>query len=162
MSGQEHFTALKNEQTARIVLRDTALYVFIGTVFGIYAAEGQAGANTNLVEIIRACSTAVSAIMFSIYLSNDYYVSRIGQFARSADNDFSSWEDYHRKGALYVLQKYFRSFLVVALFAGWTLYQAIPILEHGSFATRVMTIFFSGLVAFELLLFALLHMKERR
>lgn len=151
----DHLVALKNEQTARIVLRDTALYVQLGTIFGIYAAEGQAAANLELVEWIRAVSTLVSAVMLSIYMSNDYYVSRIGRFicSESSSQEFQRWESYHRTGVYYALQKYLRFALVLLIFGGWSAYQSIPVFEAGTISTRAITAIGSTCLLLELAFF---------
>lgn len=151
----DHFTALKNEQTARIVMRETALYVYIGTIFAVYAAEGQAGANAALVEWIQAVSTALSAIMFSIYLSNDFYVSRIGAFVRGHPQAgaFIDWENFHRQGIVHAVQKSFRTIVVILLFGGWALYRSIPVLETGQPLTKAIAIVFGTIILIELLAF---------
>lgn len=151
----EHLAAIKNEQTARIVLRDTALYVFLGTIFAAYAAEGQAGANTALVELIRTAATGLSAIMLSIYLSNDYYVSKIGDFiAQDEDAEaFKRWEAYHRIGVRHHIQKFSRTVIVLALFGGWAAYQAIPVVAHGDPLARVAALVFGALVLAQLAVF---------
>lgn len=159
----DHLVALKNEQTARIVLRDTALYVFIGTIFGIYAAEGQAGTNRELVELIRACSTVVSAIMLSIYMSNDYYVSKIARFVcdQATDKGFDLWENYHRKGKYYGFQKLLRFLLVIVMFGGWSVYQGWPVFLHGNDATRVIAVAGGGVVLVELVFFVSVYFDRR-
>lgn len=159
----DHLVALKGEQTARIVLRDTALYIFIGTIFGAYAAEGQAGSNSDLVQQIRAFSLALAALMFSIYLSNDYYVSRIGTFVgkHPAAGKFSEWEAFHRKGVLYHLQKLFRTLVIFLLFGGWTVYQGALIFATGEPNTRIATIVFGSVVALELVFFISLLFERR-
>jgi hypothetical protein len=124
----DHLVVLKNEQTARIVLRDTALYVHLGAIIGVYAAIGQAGSNQSLVEVIRTSSVALSIVMFSIYLSNDYYVSKLGRFIRSfGDDQFQGWEQFHRQGIRYRIQKSLRTIIVVMLFGVWTAVQTYEV-----------------------------------
>lgn len=159
----EHLVALKNEQTARIVMRDTSLYVFLGTIFAVYAAEGQAGQNASLVELIRTCSTGLSAIMLTIYLSNDYYVSKIGDFV-AADKDaitFKRWEDFHRSGWRHHVQKFFRTAIVLLLFGGWSLYQAIPVVQFGDAIARAVALLFGAIVVFQLAVFLSLALQPR-
>jgi hypothetical protein len=134
----DHIVALKNEQTARIVLRDSALYVFIGAIFAFYAAEGQAGSNANLIYWIHLASSIIAAGMFSIYLSNDFYVSQISRFVASEkDPEFCKWEEFHRKGAGYTLQKHLRSLVVYVVFGIWGIYQAISIFSSGDLLIRI-------------------------
>lgn len=151
----EHLASLKNEQTARIVLRDTALYVFLGIIFAVYAAEGQAGSNHKLIELIRTCSTGLSAIMLSIYLSNDHYVSEIGRFVCSEPraDAFKRWEHSHRKGWRHHVQKFFRTLIVVLLFGGWAVYQTIQVFASGSIPARVAAALFDIIVIVQLSVF---------
>lgn len=151
----DYLNSLKSEQTARIVMRDTSLYVFLGTIFAVYAAEGQAGANTNLVELIRVCSTALSAIMLSIYLSNDYYVSKIGAFVAKDPKakDFHRWEAFHRTGWRHHVQKFFRTIVVLLLFGGWALYQGLPLLQSSNLLARSAVVVFGLIVTAQLIVF---------
>lgn len=159
----DHLIALKNEQSARIVLRDTALYVFIGTIFGVYAAEGQAGANRELVELIRACSMVVSAIMLSIYMSNDYYISKIARFVcdKDSEGEFKRWENYHRRGGYYQFQKLLRFILVLLMFGGWAVYQGLPVFSHGTAETRIIAMGGGAIVLVELIFFVVVYLDRR-
>ncbi|MDE8654617.1 hypothetical protein [Novosphingobium album (ex Liu et al. 2023)] len=130
-SGQAELIALKSEQTARIVLRDTTLYVHIASIIAIYAAEGQAGSNEPLVHSIRVAATILSAVIFSIYASNDFYVSSIGKFAAAHGSSLLQvWEREHRIGRRYRLQKFLRAAAVLIVFPGWTTLQIAPILAR--------------------------------
>lgn len=150
----DHFIVLKSEQTARLVLRDTALYIYLGAIIAIYAAEGQAGSNADLVQIIRLCSVGLVAIMFSIYLSNDYYVSKIGKFiSENAGDDFRRWETYHRVGLRYRLQKYLRTIVVVFLFGGWALFQGLQAYSTPGTIGRWVVVACGIVVAIQLLFF---------
>lgn len=157
----DYLTVLKNEQTARIVMRDTSLYVFLGTIFAVYAAEGQAGSNAALVELVRTSATGLSAIMLSIYLSNDYYVSKIGEFVAKDPKaaDFKRWEAFHREGWRHHAQKFFRTLIVLALFGGWAIYQALPVILAGAPLARNAAIAFTTLVGLELIVFLTLALK---
>lgn len=151
----DHIVALKNEQTARIVMRDTSLYVFLVTVFAVHAAEGQVGSNTALLDLIQTCSTALSAIMLSIYLSNDYYVSKIGAFIRMdpGAEEFHQWEAFHRFGWRHHAQKLFRTFFVVILFGGWAFYQGHAVLQSEDIVARGAAIIFCVVVTLQILFF---------
>lgn len=129
--GQAVLIALKAEQSARIVLRDTTLYVHIASVIAIYAAEGQAGNNVELVHAIRAAATVLSAVIFSIYASNDFYVSSIARFASDHGAGLlQRWEREHRGGRRYRLQKILRAAAVLIVFPGWTTLQIFPLMNE--------------------------------
>lgn len=144
-------------------MRDTALYVFLATIFAVYAAEGQAGRNSDLVELIRTCSTGLSAIMLSIYLSNDYYVSKIGAFVAQDKSaaDFQRWEAFHRTGWRHHVQKFARTLVVVVLFGGWTIYQGLPVLRAGSPTAQVSAIVFGIIVFLQLFVFLTFALQRK-
>lgn len=122
----DHIIALKSEQSARIVMRETALYVQLGSIFAAYAVEGQAGQNLDLVNVIRISSMLIALVMISIYLSNDYYVTRISNFIKSASIDkFSEWENTRKDNIYYQFQKHLRTLSTMIVFLGWEVFQAV-------------------------------------
>lgn len=128
----DELIALKGEQTARIVLRDTTLYVHIASIVAIYAAEGQAGSNAELVASIRAFAIVLTAVICSIYASNDFYVSRLAHFASTHGAALlQAWENEHRLGVRYRLQKLLRASTVLIVFPGWATLQLAPMLQAG-------------------------------
>lgn len=129
---QDELGPLKSEQTARIVLRDTTLYVHIASVVAIYAAEGQAGDNADLVASIRAFAIVLTAVICSIYVSNDFYVSRLAHFASTYGSELmKAWETEHRKGVRYRLQKLLRATAILTVFPGWATLQLMPVIRAG-------------------------------
>ena len=105
------YEALKSEQTSRINFRDAALYLQLTastTAVGIYL-EFQRDA----VLLLVCLSAAFFAVLYFI---NDFYVSRIGIYLRALSEEFSSWEEYHRKGIGYRIQKWLRRVLITGTF----------------------------------------------
>jgi hypothetical protein len=128
--GQEELIALKGEQTARIVLRDTTLYVHIASIVALYAAEGQAGSNDSLVSAIQAFAVVLAAVICSIYASNDFYISRLARFALCHGSAvLRAWENEHRAGVRYRFQKAMRTSAVLLVFPGWATLQLAPLIE---------------------------------
>ena len=133
---------LKSEQTARIVLRDTTLYVHIASIVAVYAAEGQAGSNTELVGYIRAFAIVLAAVICCIYASNDFYISRIAEFtSRQGSELLQSWEREHRSGKRYRAQKALRTTAVLAVFPGWTTLQLVPLVKQHLGSLGLVAIF---------------------
>ena len=99
----------KNEQIARIVLRDTTLYVNLTLVAALFATQP---ANNSLNHF--AMFPVWSLVMVSIYYSNDYYVSALRDYVKHTDKSRASWESKKPRGFGYKLQKELR-FLVVLI-----------------------------------------------
>ena len=111
---ETEFAAMKSEQTARLVLRDTSLYtqiVISATLLGLLQF------NSMKVWLPIAFSGA-SFVIFCIYATNDIYVTQISKFVSERFRTLSSWEDWHRAGLLYRFQKAFRQFAVFGAFVG--------------------------------------------
>lgn len=116
----DYLVALKAEQSSRITMRETALYVHLGAIFAVLAAEGQAGSNNSLRDIIICLSSCVTLVMFSIYLSNDYYITLISRYCMQfPDPSIQRWESERRKNFVYFIQKNTRIVIVILAFVGW-------------------------------------------
>lgn len=129
------YQALKEEQSARITLRETALYFNVGIFLSFVAVIYSVNDGSHLSYFVL--SSYVSSIMFWVYFNNDYYVNTIRLYieadlfdiaksiytAPTADGDNSissdemqpfSWERSHRrapKSWLHTPAKIFALFL---------------------------------------------------
>lgn len=117
------YAALKSEQTTRMTLRETALYLNIIVTISIFAVYFQSEVGK---QAILLCVPSVSLILFWIYRSNDAVVTIIRNYIKheldvgrrdSSPNETKThwfgWETYHRRISIgRVLRK------VVNLFVG--------------------------------------------
>ena len=74
------YVALKQEQTTRISLRETALYANLAVNATMLAGLLSASSKLSIPVILAV--PYVSAIMFWIYFNNDYYVTTISEYIR--------------------------------------------------------------------------------
>ncbi len=72
------YAALKQEQTARLALRETALYVNLAVLLSLLAARVQAV--VVLDDKVMLMLPYLSGIMFWIYYNNDYYINGISAY----------------------------------------------------------------------------------
>lgn len=111
------YSALKQEQSTRIVLRETALYANLSVAAA--AVIGYFEADSSFTTQFLLLLPPVSAVMFWIYFNNDYYVNELGSYvsnvldrrlrslleptaADAAANEtrgtaFFNWEEFHRR-----------------------------------------------------------------
>ena len=73
------YTALKNEQTQRIVLRDTCLYISVSANTAIAAVYTQQQQSINILLFIPLAST----LLFWIYATNELKVTHIRKYIQS-------------------------------------------------------------------------------
>lgn len=134
------YSALKQEQQTRLVLRDTALYVTIGGALTSASLVMSVAPATELrlSQFLSYAAPLFSLSMFLIYFRNDYYVSKARRYitnelsprivdhfalsagAKLADSKFErgfDWEEYHRSPyALWVVMRLITLFVLLAVF----------------------------------------------
>ena len=134
------YTALKQEQQTRLILRDTALYVTVGGILtsaSIFSATTPEAA-LRLSGFLAYAAPAFSLAMFLIYFRSDFYLSAarryivrdlgpriIDHFALAAgaalndarvDQNFG-WETYHRRPrALWFIMQLTSAFVTLTVF----------------------------------------------
>jgi len=72
------YSALKQEQSTRIALRETALYANLGIAATMLTIHFES--TVVLASGVLLLAPLVSGVMFWIYYNNDYYVSAIGRY----------------------------------------------------------------------------------
>lgn len=146
------YSALKQEQTTRIAIRETALYINLGllaTIFGLTDPDF-----TSRAHIFDFLSMS-SLVLFWIYFLNDSYVSRIRRYiiktldmdslkAAIHDSDvkfLSTWEfDHHDSKLEKLSMKFFHLFIIAFSFF-------VPVIISIFWGTAAGTLIGSSLLA---------------
>ena len=170
------YAALKQEQIARIGLRETALYANLAVSASVLAVFFQD--KFDLTDQILLLMPFVTGVMFWIYFNNDYYVNFIGdyisndltnQILGSAPADHAKtqretaplfgWEQFHKRrtvtrrarkfvGAVTLLV----SFMVLPTFA------LIRSLDFAASDQAMAIIWFAGVIVSDAILFGILSL----
>lgn len=172
---QLEYSALKQEQAARIGLRENALYANIAVSASVITLFFQPGFKfpKELLQVLPF----ISGIMFWIYFNNDHYVNLIGRYIstelekrlvetsteHSANPTRSAfhWEEYHR---IPTMARWVRKTIAVGvLFVSFLALPVFALKESSDFAIVsiwVPTMWFAGLVATFLILTGIIKLSE--